>query len=246
MEIIVISNGPQSRAAFDSRFSGVFSYTFYDALPSDDVSQWEPLFAQSDIYNFPWRIDKKPTIARGATHYNLWKEKRASEIIVLDDRVEWWGSNPAASQAAFTNFLATSSSLTYDCYYLDAIRGKTYVTNTQGFRVHPGKAYALRPEGAEKLISSVESRGFRSSVGWDMVTTLYFSLKAPVDPIFVSNAVSHIAVKNEVRPIQPSFDPTNIPEGAVLNHTEMITEPLPLYFPKEYSDWLRNNRTDTL
>ena len=242
MEIIVISNSPQSRAAFDSRFSGVFSYTFYDALPSEDVSQWEPLFAQSDIYSFPWRMNPKPTIARGATHYNLWKEKRASEVIVLDDTVEWWGSDPEASRVAFLDFLQTSGSLTYDCYFLDAIRGKTYVTNTHGFRVHPGKAYTLRPEGAEKLISSVESRGFGSSVGWDMATVLYFTLKAPVDPMFVSNAESRFAVKNEVRPIHPSFDPFKTVEGAILYHTEMITEPLPLYFPKEYNDWLKNNR----
>lgn len=243
MEIIVISNGSESRAAFDDRFSGVFNYTFYDALPSDDVSQWEPHFAKSDIYDFPWRIDKKPTIARGATHFNLWKEKRSEEIVVLDDTVEWWGSNPGTSQAAFLDFLQTSSSLSYDCYYLDAMRNKTYVTNIHGLRVYPGKAYALRPSGAEKLIASIEEKGFRSSVGWEIHTILFTGLKAPVDPIFISNAVSRFAVKNEVRPIHTSFDPTIVPEGMTLNQTEMVGEPLPLYFPKEYNDWIKNNRT---
>jgi hypothetical protein len=205
MKIIVISNSQESAAIFASRFGDDFEYETFTSYTTSEISDIEPLFAKSDIYDQP--RDPNSIMARAKTHLKIWDSiKTGTEtVVVLEDDVQYYSEE---AKATFQNFLQIAEAsfwtarevdldLDVDVFILDGEEGKTYL-NIGGVNVHPGKAYAMSPAAAIKITDKIANEGFTSSVGWELLESPHLKMLAYEKAVF---ATTRIASRTDEHPI---------------------------------------------
>jgi hypothetical protein len=200
MKIKVIANSEATRGAFSSRFGEDFEYEFVTAFTTSEISDIEPLFAKSDIYELP--RDQASIMARAKTHLKIWETIAAGTepVAVLEDDVEYYSTK---SGKVFWSFLQSWHYLEFDVFILDGEDGKTYL-NVNGINIHPGKAYVMKPEGATKILEKIAKSGFTSSVGWELLESqFYLKLLAYEGATFVAPGESRRASRIDEHPITP-------------------------------------------
>jgi GR25 family glycosyltransferase involved in LPS biosynthesis len=172
----VITLGGERMKSFQRRMGQKLPFEFFNGFTPEDISDVEPMFEKSNIYEYAHERNPKAVIACAKSHLWLWELciRLDEEMLILEDDVTF--SDPAAEEA-FNLFIHNLNDYEYDVFFFDGDWGEKYVVS-QAHRFHSGCAYVMTPRGAKTILEKLETRGFDEAVDWEILNSQNYGVRA--------------------------------------------------------------------